>query len=86
MNSNKTLPWGALIVGGLTVLTGIACVVMYVLEAIVGRFGEPDQSLLFWYLPFLLVGFGGIAVGLGIGIWGAVRLKQLRQQDTTQEN
>ena len=32
------------------------------------------------------VGLGGIAVGLGIGIWGVVRLKQLNQQDTTQEN
>jgi hypothetical protein len=86
MNTKKIFPCGTLVVGSLIALTGIACVVMYVLEAIVARVGEPDQSLLFWYLPFLFVGLIGIFIGLGIGIWGAIRLKKIRQQDTTPEN
>ena len=64
--------------GSLVALTGLACVVMYMLEAIVKRLGEGDQSLLFWYLPFLFVGLIGIIVGLGIGIWGANRFKKIR--------
>jgi len=86
MNSKMILPCGALVVGSLIALTGIGFAVMYIWEAIVTRLGDPDQSLLFWYLPILFMGLTGIIVGVGIGLWGSVRLKQLRQQDTTQEN
>lgn len=86
MNPKKTLPCGALVVGSLITLTGIAFAVMYVLEAIVARLGEPDQSLLFWYLPILFIGLIGIVIGVGIGIWGAIRLRKIRQQDTPPDN
>jgi len=86
MKSKKVLPYGGLIIGGLIAMTGIACVVIYVLEAIVARLGEPDQSLLFWYLPILFIGIIGILIGLGIGIWGAIRLRRIRQEKATWEN
>lgn len=86
MKSKKVLPYSALVVSGLIILTGIACVVMYVLEAVIARLGEADQSLLFWYLPILFIGLIGILAGIGVGIWGATRLKKLSQQDTTPDN
>jgi hypothetical protein len=86
MKSKKTLPYVALVIGGLVALTGIACIVMYVLEAVIARIGEADQSLLFWYLPILFIGLIGMFAGAGIGIWGAIRLKKLQQNDTTPDN
>jgi len=44
--------------------------------------GEPDQSLLFWYLPILFIGLFGIIIGATIGILGYVSLRKLRQEDT----
>jgi len=86
MDSKKLLPCGALVVGGLITLIGIGFAVMYVLEAIIARLGEADQSLLFWYLPILFMGLIGIIIGLGIGVWGAIRLRQIREQDGASEN
>jgi hypothetical protein len=86
MNSKKVLPYGGLIFGGLIGITGIACVVIYIFEAIIARIGEPDQSLLFWYLPILFLGIFGIFIGLGIGILGAIRLKNIRQQSPSSDN
>jgi len=34
------------------------------------RWGESDQSLLFWYLPFLMAGIGCLGVGIGAVTWG----------------
>jgi hypothetical protein len=78
VRSKKALPYGALVIGGLIALTGIACIVMYVLEAVIARLGEADQSLLFWYLPILFIGLIGIFAGAGIGVWGVIRLKKLQ--------
>ena len=80
MNSKKLLPCGALVVGSLFALVGIGLAVTYVLEAIVARLGEPDQSLLFWYLPILFMGIIGILIGLGIGVWGVIRLRKIQHQ------
>jgi len=82
MNSKKILPCGALVLGSLIGVAGIAFAVMYVLEAVVARVGEPDQSLLFWYLPILFIGLFGIIIGATIGILGYVSLRKLRQEDT----
>jgi hypothetical protein len=86
MKSKKALPYSALVIGGLVSLTGITCVVMYVLEAIVARVGEADQSLLFWYLPILFMGLIGIIIGVVIGVWGIYRLRKLRQENTSPDN
>ena len=79
MNTKKILSWGALAAGSLITLTGIGFAIMYVLEAILKRWGEGDQSLLFWYLPILFIGLIGIIIGLGLGLWGASRLKKSRE-------
>lgn len=86
MQSKKILPCGALAVGSLIALIGISLAAMYVLEAIVARIGEADQSLLFWYLPILFMGIIGILIGLGVGIWGAIRLRKIRREDVSPEN
>lgn len=49
---------------------------MYILEAIVARIGQPDQSLLFWYLPILFMGMIGMVLGLSAGARGAQRLRK----------
>ena len=80
MKSSKILPYGALASGILLAFTGAAFVFMYILEAIVARAGEPDQSLLFWYLPILFVGLIGIAAGLSLCIMGIDRLRKARSR------
>ena len=54
----------------LLVLGGAALVAGYVQEAVLARWGDPDQSLLFWYLPILFLGLAGLALGLTCGYWG----------------
>ena len=82
MNSKKILPCGALALGSLIGLTGIAFAIMYALEAVVARVGEADQSLLFWYLPILFIGLSGIIVGSVLGVLGYIGLRKLHQEDT----
>jgi len=78
--SNKILPYVAIVFGTSIVITGAVFVVMYVSEAIVARMGEPEQSLLFWYLPFLFAGVIGMAIGIGVTVLGFNRLKTIRNQ------
>jgi hypothetical protein len=80
MKSNNILPYSALAFGSLMTFAGAAFVVMYILEAIVARAGEPDQSLLFWYLPILFLGVIGMAIGLGVCAWGIIRLRKQRHR------
>lgn len=80
MNPKKILPCGVLVAGSLAAVTGVIFIVMYIVEAIVARLGEPDQSLLFWYLPVLFVGVIGVGTGLRMVTWGNKRLRGLRHQ------
>lgn len=72
-------PWSvaALLVGILLSLSGLWLIAAYALEAVIARVGEPDQSLLFWLLPFLVIGvvllIAGVAIG-GFGVWRRKRL------------
>ena len=86
MNSKKILPCGALAAGSLITLIGIGLAATYVSEAIIARLGEADQSLLFWYLPILFMGVIGIVIGVVIGVLGVIRLRQIREQNSTSEN
>jgi len=61
-HKKKWLACTFILLGGLIASLGAAFVLMYVWEAIVSRMGDPDQSLLFWYLPIL---FLGLIVGMG---------------------
>jgi len=81
MNTKKILPCGALAFGVLIFLAGIVFVAMYISEAILARVGDPDQSLLFWYLPILFIGITGIILGLIAGILGLVGVRKVRSSE-----
>lgn len=68
-------PGIALILGVIFVAAGVGLVGGYVVEAVIARIGEPDQSLLFWYLPILFIGIAAMMIGLFAFVWGARRLR-----------
>jgi len=78
MNSKKTWPSVALISGIVLTIIGVLLIVGYITEAYVARIGEPDQSLLFWYLPLLLVGLIAFVTGISASIWGFIRLMKIK--------
>ncbi len=65
----------ALLAGIALGIAGAIFVVIYFKDAIFLRLGESDQSLIFWYLPFLLVGISGIVCGI---VFGQAGLRGLR--------
>ena len=85
MKSKKTQLVAALVVGVLTGILGVVLIISYVSEAAVARAGEADQSLLFWYLPFLLLGIICLVSGLSITIWGVYRLKRIKRFPLTEK-
>jgi ABC-type Na+ efflux pump permease subunit len=60
----------------LLVVVGLAFISMYFWEGVISRFGEPDQSLLFWYLPILFIGIFSFMGGLALFF---VSFKRFRQ-------
>ncbi|NNJ92416.1 MAG: hypothetical protein HKP55_12140 [Gammaproteobacteria bacterium] len=61
------------IISGVTLaMMGLVFIGTYIFEAYIARIGEPDQSLLFWYLPLLLVGLFTAALG-GLIAWVGFR-------------
>jgi len=60
----------------LLVVVGLGFIVMYVWEGVVARWGDPDQSLVFWYLPILFIGIFSFAGGVALFV---VSLKKLRE-------
>ena len=76
MKIKKLWPIIGLIFGTILGVIGIGLVIAYVLEAVIARRGEADQSLLFWYLPFLFFGIIGLVTGLGIGISSVQKLRK----------
>jgi hypothetical protein len=67
----------AVIFGIVSVLIGLLLTIGYVLKAVIERLGEPDQSLIFWYLPMLFIGIIFLKLGLGFGIWGFMSLRKM---------
>jgi len=78
MRWDRVLPVLALTLGTIASLIGVGLVGSYAWWAVVARWGEPDQSLLFWYVPFLLFGLGGVVYGSTVSAWG---LRRLRTKD-----
>ena len=66
MNSGKLIPRIYLLFGIVLMLFGLMLCVAYLLEAVIKRMGEGDQSLVFWYLPFLLFGVISMLSGYGL--------------------
>ncbi len=67
----------AVLLGAFGLLFGVVLIAGYVSSAVVARIGEPDQSLVFWYLPFLLAGIIAVASGLAVAVWGIVGLRRI---------
>jgi len=78
MDSKNIRSLTVLLVGIVISIIGILLIGAYVTEAYISRLGEPDQSLLFWYLPFLFAGFFALVTGLVAGIRGFTGLKKIR--------
>jgi len=78
MKSGRTLPIAALSFGVTAILVGLTLMGAYILEAFIERRGEPDQSLLFWYLPLLFIGVISFISGLAASVWGFVELRRSR--------
>lgn len=67
--------------GILLVLLGMIFMGMYAWEAVISRIGDPDQSLLFWYLPILFIGIFAMLGGLLLLYLGRTRLRTIRNAD-----
>lgn len=63
----------AIVFGALFVVAGLWLVGAYVFSAIIERIGEPDQSLLFWYLPLVFMGIASLGLGCGAIAFGIIR-------------
>jgi hypothetical protein len=62
-------------IGSLCVIVGLAFSTMYVYGAVIARWGEANQSLLFWHLPILFLGIFSIIFGLVLSFWGINRFR-----------
>lgn len=85
MTTNKLWPVSALAFGALTTVIGGGFIGTYIMDAIVARAGDPDQSRLFWYLPILFMGIIGLGAGLCACVWGVIRLRKLDSEDSGTE-
>jgi len=71
-------PVVSLVFGVAAAAAGVALVVGYFAEAVVARVGQPDQSLLFWYAPFLLVGVAAFLGGCTAAYFGFRAVRRTR--------
>lgn len=71
----------ALLLGIASGLTGLLLIAAYVIKAVLERAGEPDQSLLFWYFPLVLLGVAALKLGAAFSIWGFINLRKKRNGD-----
>ena len=76
----------ALISGIVLIIIGAVLITGYIIEAYVERIGEPDQSLLFWYLPLLIVGLIAFGIGLSTSIWGFNRLIKIKHHNPSNDS
>jgi len=65
-----------IIISVLLVLAGLGFIAMYVWEGVIVRLGDPDQSLLFWYLPILFIGIFSVGGGVAMFVSFLNKLKQ----------
>lgn len=78
MDSKNIQPLVFRITGIIMSIIGVLFIGVYILEAYTSRIGEPDQSLLFWYLPFLFVGFIVLVSGIITSIHGYSDIRRIK--------
>ena len=78
LNLKKILNYLSVLLGGLLTLVGVAFIFMYFWEAIISTIGDPDQSLIFWYLPILFLGFIVMLGGFTLLAQGLKRARKNR--------
>jgi len=78
MESRRAWSIVAVVFAVFAVVIGLFMIGGYVFSAVIERAGEPDQSLLFWYLPLLLIGATGVVVGLAAGFLGIQGLRSTK--------
>ncbi|MCZ6803990.1 MAG: hypothetical protein O7D86_08680 [Proteobacteria bacterium] len=76
----KWQSYSLIFAGGSGAILGGALIGMYVWEAFISRIGDPDQSLLFWYLPILFLGLVLGGVGVSMFLIGVKPLKAKRRE------
>jgi hypothetical protein len=76
---NKWLAISCILLGGLGAFLGVTLIVMYVWAAVISRIGEPDQSLLFWYLPIMFLGMAAAGGGIWLLVFGLKARKGCRK-------
>jgi len=71
-------PVASLVIGIAAAAAGVALIVGYFAEAVLARVGEPDQSLLFWYLPLLFAGVAAFFGGCTAAYFGFRAVRRTR--------
>ncbi len=63
------LSLSAIVAGVLIILTGLSAIILY-LATVIDSLQQPDKSLIYWYLPFLLIGISLLPVGAWFSVIG----------------
>lgn len=75
VEARQAWPRVVVVVGGIVSACGLLSIGTYVWSALIERIGEPDQSLIFWYLPILFIGIIALGLGLAAIALGVSRLR-----------
>jgi hypothetical protein len=66
--------------GGLLTVLGAVFIGMYIWEAVISRLGDPDQSLIFWYLPILFIGVSAVLGGFFMFRQGLSQIRSMKKE------
>ncbi len=79
--SDKKRHFIIVVSGWATTGIGLALIGVYLWDAVISRWGEADQSLLFWFLPILLLGMASLVVGLVLLFYGVKHMRQSKSSE-----
>ena len=55
--------------GGICLMAGTFLIWVYISDAVIGQWGKPDQSLLFWLSILLILAAPLLAAGVSMLVW-----------------